>query len=72
LALASLVWIGGDSAFGQDTCAMHPALVGNGSKSLVNLINTKHLMERGIPTARYFSWRKSIPMDSSLIPKFGA
>jgi len=33
---------------------MRPALVGNGPKSLVNLINTKHVMERGLPHGALF------------------
>ena len=38
--------------------AMRPALVGSGSKSLINLISTKHLMERGVQHgAMYFMAR---------------
>jgi len=33
---------------------MRPALVGSGPKSLVNLINTKHLMERGVQHGALF------------------
>jgi hypothetical protein len=33
---------------------MRPALVGNGPKSLVNLINTKHLMDRGVKHGALF------------------
>src|SRR5436853_945160 len=37
---------------------MRPALVGNGPRSLVNLISTKHLMERGVQHgAMYFMAR---------------
>ena len=37
--------------FAQD---MRPALIGNGPKSLVNLINTKHVMERGVKHGALF------------------
>ena len=33
---------------------MRPALVGNGPKSLVNLINGKHVMERGLSHGALF------------------
>ena len=33
---------------------MRPALVGNGPKSLVNLINTKHVMDRGVQHGALF------------------
>jgi hypothetical protein len=46
------------SLFADDRPAMRPALVGSGPKSLINLIGTKHLMERGVQHgAMYFMAR---------------
>ena len=43
---------------GESLPDMRPALVGNGPKSLVNLINCKHVIERGLPHgALYFMAR---------------
>jgi len=47
VALTALALIGSGPLFAQDSSALRPALVGSGPRSLVNLINTKHLMERG-------------------------
>jgi TonB-like protein len=54
IALTAITLLGVGSLFGQDYSAMRPALVGNGPKSLVNLINTKHLMERGVKHGALF------------------
>jgi hypothetical protein len=46
------------SLFAENLPDMRPALVGNGPKSLVNLINGKHVMERGLSHgALYFMAR---------------
>jgi hypothetical protein len=53
----ALVTIAGISLFlGGISSAqeMRPALVGNGAKSLVNLINTKHVMDRGVKHGALF------------------
>jgi hypothetical protein len=47
-AVIGIALIASNSAFAQNPSDMRPALVGSGPKSLVNLINTKHLMERGV------------------------
>jgi len=41
--------------------SMRPALVGNGPKSLVNLINTKHVMDRGVKHGALFFYASVHP-----------
>src|SRR5437588_11604430 len=40
---------------------MRPALIGSGPNSLVNLINTKHLMERGVKHGALFFYASVHP-----------
>jgi hypothetical protein len=53
-ALISGVLVQAGSLSAQDYSSMRPALVGNGPKSLVNLINTKHVMDRGVQHGALF------------------
>jgi hypothetical protein len=46
--------IASNAAFAQNPSDMRPALVGSGPKSLVNLINTKHVVERGVTHGALF------------------
>jgi hypothetical protein len=52
--LIATALIASNSAFAQNTSDMRPALVGSGPRSLVNLISTKHLMERGMQHGALF------------------
>jgi hypothetical protein len=53
-ALIAIALIASNSAVAQNPSDMRPALVGSGPKSLVNLINTKHLMERSVQHGALF------------------
>src|SRR5437016_4396004 len=58
IAILFAISFSGASVLAENLPAMRPALVGSGSRSLVNLINTTHLMERGLQHgAMYFMAR---------------
>ena len=58
IAIFSAALLGRVSLRAESLPDMRPALVGNGPKSLVNLINGKHVMDRGLPHgALYFMAR---------------
>ena len=44
----ALALLAAQSLFGANPGDMRPALIGSGPNSLVNLIGTKHLMQRGV------------------------
>lgn len=54
LALMAITLGIGSSLRAESLPDMRPALVGNGPKSLVNLINAKHVMERGLQHGALF------------------
>lgn len=58
IAILLITSISRVSLLAESLPAMRPALIGSGPTSLVNLINTKHLMERGLQHgAMYFMAR---------------
>ncbi len=54
VALIAIAAGSSSSLCAQDSSSMHPALVGSGPRSLVNLINTKHVMGRGVKHGALF------------------
>jgi hypothetical protein len=52
-AVVAVALIAGRSLLAENT-DMRPALVGSGKNALVNLINTKHVMERGVQHGALF------------------
>lgn len=58
ITICVVLFIVRTSVWAETLPDMRPALVGSGPRSLVNLINTKHLMERGLTHgAMYFMAR---------------
>jgi hypothetical protein len=53
-SLIATTLIASNAVFAQNSADMQPALVGSGPKSLVNLINAKHLMDRGVQHGALF------------------
>src|SRR5207302_8260116 len=54
LVLIALAMIAAKLAPAENLPDMRPALIGSGPNSLVNLISTKHLMERGVQHGALF------------------
>ena len=54
LALLFAAALGGSSLLAENSPDMRPALVGNGPKSLINLIDPKHVMQRGVQHGALF------------------
>jgi len=54
VVLITVALLAAQSLFGANPGDMRPALIGSGPNSLVNLISTKHLMERGVQHGALF------------------
>ncbi len=59
--LMATALIASSAAFAQNPSDMHPALIGSGPNSLVNLINSKHLIERGVTHGALFFYASVHP-----------
>ena len=61
LVLIALAMIAAKPAPAENLPDMRPALIGSGPNSLVNLISTKHLMERGVKHGALFFYASVHP-----------
>src|SRR5438477_11588184 len=70
LVLIALAMIAAKPAPAENLPDMRPALIGSGPNSLVNLISTKHLMERGVKHGELFLYasdhRNGFPTNSTV------